>query len=288
MPRPRLRRCVSAVFVATAALVLAVGVGGGSAAALQQSCTEPPADPTGSQPDQRMRLKFVVDPKRTTLNFQQNRDIREFDLFASLGDRRLPAGTPVGVSPEERFLSDDGHEIPPDQVAVVSCVTQGGQNVKIELTIDPKGVPPGLYTARLNVDDQRFDSALTEPVLVTVVLKDARLMPLLLAFIALFAAATWQLVLLPNKGEVRPLDAEPEVRQLTRYGLAFAVAAVAAVIPVLYIYSNQYERDPVWTSDVPHWVDLIVAAFTAASTACAAAVAAMLKFRWSRPKKGAA
>jgi hypothetical protein len=109
-----------------------------------------------------------------TLNYQQNRDIREFDLFASLEDKQLPAGTPVGFSVEERFLPDNGHEIPNDQVAVVSCVTQDQQNMKVELTIDPKGVPPGLYRARLNVDDARFDSALTEPVSVTVVLKDNR------------------------------------------------------------------------------------------------------------------
>lgn len=281
MPRPRLRRCLSAVFLATAALVLAVGVGGGPAAAVAQSCPEPTADTTGPPADQRMRLKFNSDPKRTTLNFQQNRDIRQFDLSASLGDQRLPAGTPVRICPEERFLSDDGHEIPDNQVGVVSRVTQDGQRVKIELTINPRGAPPGLYTARLNVDDPRFDSERTEPVLVTVVLKDTRLMPLLLVFLALLAAAMWQLVLLPS-------DGEREARPLTRYALAFAVASAAAVVPVLYIYSNQYERDPVWISDVPHGVDLIVASFTAASTACAAAIAAMLKFRWSRPKKGAA
>jgi hypothetical protein len=281
MSRPRLRRCGSAVFLATAALALAVGVGGGPAVAIAPACTAPLDDAGGPQATERMRLKFISDPKRTTLNFQQNRDIRRFDLSASLGDKLLPPGTPVRIALDERFLSDAGHEIPDDQVAVVSCVTQDGQKVKIELTIDPHGVPPGLYTGRLNVDDARFDSALTEPVPVTVVLKDTRVMPLLLVFLALFAAAMWQLVLLPR-------DAEPEARPLTRYALAFGVAAAAAVIPVLYIYSNQYERDPVWISDVPHWVDIIVAAFTAASTACAAAIAAMLKFRWSRPKKEAA
>jgi hypothetical protein len=162
------------VLLVTAALALAVDVGGGSAAALAQSCTTPPTDHSGPQAHQRMRLKFVSEPKRTTLNYQQNRDIREFDLFASLEDKQLPAGTPVGFSVEERFLPDNGHEIPNDQVAVVSCVTQDQQNMKVELTIDPKGVPPGLYRARLNVDDARFDSALTEPVPVTVVLKDNR------------------------------------------------------------------------------------------------------------------
>jgi hypothetical protein len=207
-----------------------------------------------------LKLKFADDytAQDATVEFAGGRDSQRTEVRLTIVKDADDPVIDMPVAIDKNLFKGEGNHIPERQVYLeVVEVNSTGEQLKIQLCIDPTGLDAGLYEGSITVDDSRL-GIFEVPITVSLQFRPW-VLPLLFGLVAAAVAAAAAVL---NAALQDGLDWD-----LVRNNWGWLlVAAVSGAVVGIIVFLKTFEREKAWDGGGSAFLALALAAVTAGYT----------------------